>query len=272
MSRLIRFEDAYGMADLVCLAHGLGLVGLSSDSKSTSLSGVIDINYCEEKDTYYECGISFPTLLVPDNELLGNIKAYGVDELVFVYDMDSPKKGEQILSKVMLENYLKDLRKYLDDNGARDVVIKFVPVVWAAETFALYILACDYDSKDTNEIIVEPTQLIHTKNIAKFQGKIIDEYLKYYGIQGRAKHLREYINSQDVVIENLKLARKRFKESLNKKTMSWIIENKGQFLFDMTEAIQHQENVNKFYKNNQPGLQEVFDALGTKLNMNKKCW
>lgn len=268
MSRLIRFEDAYGMADLVCLVQDIPLINLQSNTGTTSLTGINQIHYCKEKDIYYECGISFPTLLIPSNNLLAAIKKYNIDEIIFVYDMDSPEGGQSILSSSTLKKKLDELYVQLDNS----VKIRLLPIVWAAETFALYILACDYDAKKATEIVQEPTKLIHTKNIARFHSKIIERYLEYYKIQARSKHLREYIHNKEEAIRALNLARNKFKDSINAKAINWILENDDSYLFNINEAIQHQEEVNIFYNNNQPKPKEKFNVMGKLLDMTKKCW
>lgn len=273
MTRLIRFEDAYGMSDIICLAHDLPLINLKSNICTTSLSGINNINYCKEKNVYYECGISFPTLLIPNNELLANIKHYKIDEIIMVYDMDSPRESDPILSSELLEKYLEKLREWLDRYGLIDVKIKLLPAVWAAETFALYILACDYSTTNTKQEVEEPTKLIHTKNIAKFHSKIIEKLLEYhYEENVRVKHLRDYIKSKEKVIEGLESASKQFKDSINNNTIKWIIDDNEKYLFDINEAILHQEKVNKYYKDNQPKDNEKIEVCKTSLNMTRKCW
>lgn len=272
MSRLIRFEDAYGMADLVCLAQDMDLIALKSNPNTNSLEGINCINYCEEKDTYYECGISFPTLLLPTNELLANIKAYNITELVLVYDMDSPKASDSILSVVMLSNYLQGLRQELDAQGCQYVEIKLVPVVWSAETFALYILANDYKDKLPEETVVEPTELVHSKNTAKFHGKIVEIFLNNIGVQGKTKHLREYISQRDKIIVSLENALEEFEDSINFNTIAWIISEEDRFLYDIKSAIQHQNEICTYHTNHQPNSKEVLNVCGISLDMNKKCW
>lgn len=65
MRQLIRFEDAYGIADLVCMIHDLGLIELIA--RDNSLQGIKIVNKSKKEDIYIECGVSFPAVLSPSN-------------------------------------------------------------------------------------------------------------------------------------------------------------------------------------------------------------
>lgn len=267
MIPLIRFEDAYGMADIILKTRDIPVVPLEPTQNTNNSTSTNNIKKSEMHNIYYECGVSFPAIFIPTAKLLGNIKTYHIDTLILVYDMDSPNQKYPILSEIDLKKYIDMLQKQLVKEGLGKVKVYFLPVVWCAETFALYILANKY-SKNSTEI----TKILHSKNIAKFHGEIIKKYLEYYDINAKPKKLRDYIGDKDNIITSLKKFIRKYPDSINKKTIEWIITNDSQYLFDDTDALSHQREVGKYYQNNLPDRNEQFNAIGSKLDMNKICW
>lgn len=269
MRRLIRFEDAYGMADLVCMTQDLGLITLISNNDS--LLGVNEINESLKQDTFIECGVSFPSVLIPTNELIANIKEYKIEEIIIVYDMDAPN-GAGILKHDILETYLKTLRDGLDKQGLKHAKIKLAPVVWAAETLAICILKHDYTYIDGTKAI-EATEVVHAKNTAKLHGRIIKEILNENNASSsiKTKHLRHYINKNEIE-EALLDTLEQFPKSINKRVIKWIISGDIRDLFDIQSAIKHQINIENYYQRYKPTGNIEIIVNNQAISLNKKCW
>lgn len=268
MRQLIRFEDAYGMADLICMTHDLGLIELIP--KNNSLQGIKIVNKSRKENIYIECGVSFPAVISPSNELVASLKQYEIEELILVYDMDTPT-GCGILSSQELEIRLKRLRQFLDNQNLNDVKIKLVPVVWAAETLLIYIMMHIVKDKEMLNF-TEPIDLVHKLNIAKCHGKIIEEILKNLDISNcKSKHVRDYINKREIVV-GLKDTLVRFPNSINSQIMKWLISFNDEILFDIDKAIDHQKKIEKFYDTHTPKQDKIFEIYGIKIDLNKKCW
>lgn len=275
MKRLIRFEDTYGMADIVCLAHNLGLINYEQSGRG--LTGIKQIHNTNNQDIFIECGLSFPDVFTPNINLVSSIKTYDIDELVIVYDMDS-LDGKGIISSLDLDIYFKKFTAELNRQGLSNLKVKLVPVVWAAETIALYILLNDYENIEKNEKIVEATEIVHKLNTAKLHGKIIDIFLPMIyskAVMGsrnmKVKKLRTYI-TYGMIHENLPKFLEYFPKSLNRTVVKWIVNAEYDKLFDMQTAVKHQQKIEAYYLNYLPTANEKFVCNKQSLELNKKCW
>lgn len=269
MRRLIRFEDAYGMADIVCIAHKLGLVDFSVQG-----NGIVGIKQIHETDipgVFIECGLSFPDIFMVDGLLVSNLKSYGIEEVIVVYDMDS-LNGKGIISSNDLQVYLTRFTNELKRQGI-NICIKLAPVVWAAETLALCIMGCDGEAEGNFANDIDASEIVHSLNTAKLHGKIINLLLsaKYPKQYKKAKHLREYIT--DYAIKDcLTRLLKSFPESINFKVVDWIIREDFKVLFDIPSAIIHQQRIEEYYKKHLPNSDQKFIVCEQSLDLNKKCW
>lgn len=271
MRRLIRFEDAYGLADLVCLVQQLGYMPLVADSEKNNLKGINMITLSEKGDTYIECGVSFPTVLNPKDEWIANIIHNQIEELIIVFDMDAPS-GKGIISSSQLHTYITDLEKRLKNQNV-NIKVRYVPAVWAAETFILYIMLQDYACKVETEVIVEPTELVHKLSTARLHARIVQEILKHRGIDKKVKHLREYISNNEIAIKGLEKVISYHTNSINKRVIKWIIDDNPEYLFDATEAVKHQQEIENYFQVHQPVANEKLTLYGKiQIDLNKKCW
>lgn len=272
MKQLIRFEDAYGMADIVCIAHDLGLIELQPNGNS-GLNGVNKIHTSNKKDIYVECGISFPTILTVTNDLITKLVKNNISELILVYDMDSPKPGQSIISSKDLSLYLNNMKDELKRNNLGHIRIKLAPVVWAAETLAISIMACDYDCTEKSEKCIECTEIVHAKNTAKLHAQMLLEFLiqNSSNTNRKVKHIRDYI-PRDEIIPNLEKLLQKFPKTINKQIIQWIVTLNINQLYNISDAINHQGQIEKLYLNSLPKQNEYIYVNSVKLDLNKKCW
>lgn len=158
MSVLIRFEDRYGMAELY---RFLVFKGQYEDR--------YNFKYNEAEDIYVEYGLnSSNVLLLPK----GSIRQYenlGIDTVIFVFDMDSDKNNSELLSVSNVQAAIERNRRLLSEAG-HSIRYLYVPVVYSAETIALYQF---YDGIDSLSNLVNKnnTKLLHT-NLLKVVTKI----------------------------------------------------------------------------------------------------
>lgn len=272
MRRLIRFEDAYGLADLVCLVQQLGYAGLIADKDKNNLNGINTIILSEKDETYIECGVSFPAILTLKDEWIANIIQYQIDELIIVFDMDAADGTGEIISSTKLEEFVTKIERNLKKQNL-DICVRYVPAVWAAETFAMYVLLQDYKIKKKTEEFVEPTELVHKLNTPKFHAKIVGEILKHRGISERTKHLRKYISNNEIAVQGLEKALKQFKQSINERVLNWILYEDADALYDSAGVVEHQREIERYLQKHQPDANEQFIVYeNVKLDFNKKCW
>lgn len=271
MRRLIRFEDAYGLADLVCLVQQLGYIPLIADKEKNSLKGINTITLSEKEETYVECGTSFPTVLSPKDEWIANLIHYQIDELIIVFDMDEPS-GKGIISSAKLHTYITELEDRLKKQNI-NINVRYVPAVWVAETFAMYILLQDYKHNDVTKVIVEPTELVHKLNTARFHARIVQEVLNHRGIDKRAKHLREYISNKEIAVQGLEKVIRYYANSINERVLKWILYDDVNSLFNGIEVVKHQQDIENYFQLHQPDVNEKFTLYGKiEIDLNKKCW
>lgn len=250
------------------MIHDLGLIELIA--RDNSLQGIKIVNKSKKEDIYIECGVSFPAVLSPSNELIASLKQYEIEELILVYDMDTPR-GRGILSSQDLQIYFKRLRMFLDNQDLNEVRIKVVPVVWVAETILLYVMMHMIKEREMLSFI-EPVDLVHKLNIAKCHGKIIEEILKNLDISNcKSKHVRDYMRKSEIVV-GLKEALIRFPNSINSQIMKWFISLNHEMLFDIDKAVEHQKEVEKLYNIHILKKLERFELYGLTIDLNKKCW
>ncbi len=267
MPLLINFEDAYGMSDIVCLAHGINLPGLNSDKANNAIIGIQEIIKSNKQDTYICCGISCPKVLIVENKLLGDIYNYNISELVIVFDMDSPS-GKGVITAEKLKEYVDGIEKQL---RSFNVKVRYAPVVWSAETIALYYLLDIYNDK---EKCVDITTVMHKKSTIKFHGKLIEEILnkesKYQ--ECKVKHTRKYMNDKDKVRQVIEKFIRNYPQSINLRLLKWILTEDISYLFDSIEVVEHQRKVEDLYNEGQASKNNTFYLYGKEISLNKKCW
>ena len=257
MIQLIRFEDDYGVHDLYNKMHNI-------DSKLTKLDEDRKLFISNDDTRLYEFGVTMPKVMMFDDTLGVTIKDYNVDEIVLVYDMDSPT-GKGILTKETLEEYINNMVKALNRDGIRNLSIKLVPVVWAAETIALHLILKRYKySCKTNDGVIDVANIVHRKNTPRCLGVIIDNILSNNGISKKSKHVGDYISAWDIKTNLLSC-----NDAINKPVADFILSDLS---LNISEGINHQCEVQQYY---QMVLEKDYSDIkigDSIISLTKKCW
>jgi hypothetical protein len=258
MSQLIRFEDNYGMGDIVCLAQDLGPIDYNN-------TNVTSDTY--KSDVFIQIGLSMGSVFSIDDTFIASI-SNKIDEIIFVYDMDSIS-GRGILTSQQLQ---KSFERHNRIN--KDIRLRYAPIVWSAETVALYTML-DIHNPDNiiKEKCIDITTLVHQKNTAKFHGVILDRILKHENINDvKVKHFSEYIKDKKQLIGKLTDIINEYPKGINKRTLQWITTADTKYLYDKDDAIQHQNDVMNLYNKYNPKDDSTFECYNEQLRLDKKCW
>lgn len=258
MSQLIRFEDKYGMGDIVSLAQDLGAVNHNVVALSAKTN---------KPDVWIQIGLSIGAVFSIDDLFKSNIDK-DVDEIIFVYDMDAIS-GKGVLTPQQLQKSLLEHDKF-----NKKYRLRYAPIVWCAETVALYVLL---DVFDPNHVIkgksVDITTLVHQKNTAKFHGVILDRVLRHENINNvKVKHMYKYIKNKKILIDKITEIIKYYPNGINKRTLQWIKTGNTDYLYDKNEAIYHQNDVIQLHQKYLPSNGDIFKCYSEELKLDKKCW
>lgn len=258
MSQLIRFEDKYGMGDIVSLAQDLGDVNHNIIQLSTKTN---------KSNVWIQIGLSIGAVFSLDDLFKSNINK-DVDEIIFVYDMDTIS-GKGVLTP-------QELQKKLSQHGkfSKKYKLRYTPIVWCAETVALYVLLDVFDPNNTVKgKCVDITTLVHQKNTAKFHDAILAKVLRHENINNvKVKHMTEYIKSKDVLVNKISQIIKNYPNGINMRTLQWIITGNTDYLYGINEVINHQNDVVQLHQNYLPSNGETFKCYSEELSLDKKCW
>ena len=142
----------------------------------------------------------------------------------------------------MKENIQKELKA--------NVNIKLAPIVWSAETFALYLLAYDkFSDAYLNELNIErleATKIIHNISTPKFQGLMIQKLLEQSGNNSFYKRLRDYIPNNSKDLRNkLEYILEIFPDSINKEVITYLLTSDTDNLFTLDTISNHYTKINK---------------------------
>lgn len=166
MSGLIRYEDKYGMSTMFS-----NLNALESETRG-------DISIYRGTNLYYRNGLSNAKVLkITFNEAI-LYKSYGITDVYFVFDLDNPSDNSKIIS---IEFVNKRIEQLIDLRNKAKWCVKyhFVPVVYTAETIALYQFFSGNRSL-TSIINRENTKLLHLNLLHVVTGEKDTKKLKHY--------------------------------------------------------------------------------------------
>ena len=253
MRRLIRFEDAYGvksMYELLYTIHG----------NTISMGGDRRFVIPREGDIY-ESGITSPKVFMLDSHMRAVIKQYEISEIVLVYDMDSVT-GKGILTRNDLINHLADTIKWCESN---DVSIRLVPVVWAAETLALFTILrkykyfCKFSGRQ-----IDVTEVVHLKNTPRCLGVILDKILSDEGVKAKYKHIHSYITLADVDVHL-----RKYVSRINYPVINFLFEKQT---LSYSDGLLFQDRVESYYASLCSRGRTAISIGNMVLSLTKKCW
>lgn len=112
MKRWLRFEDKYGMYDIFRIIHGIA----DDDTE------IYHSRWCED---ILERGITNPACLRISRAKREVMLKEGVDNIVIIFDMDSPSQRMDGMTAKEFESY-----------AIRAETVTYAPTVWCAETLA----------------------------------------------------------------------------------------------------------------------------------------
>lgn len=267
MSQLIRFEDKFGMTDIVCIVQDLGLQNPNDMWVTHSTM---------KKDILVQYGLSIGLVLNPDDMLKTAIMNYDINEIIYVFDMDA-LDGKGIMPVRVLKEKVNRIDAWITSIG-KDIIVKYAPVVWSAETIALYILLALYPEKPCvkrGNKGIDITNVVHFKNTMKFHGRLLEDILKNMyssDVDINVKHLRDYIGKKEFIIDRLTKFIEVYPENINVQLLKWIMSGETKFLYDSSTVIEHQEDVAALFDTFLPRDKEIFISFSRELSLNKKCW
>ena len=178
MNIYIRFEDRYGIFDLFQYCKKLPDVDALQGYKVTDnliiRNGVTILSSFSLNEVDYDI-----------------IEANNIDLILNVHDLDSlDGKDNEILQYASLETRVFKSKKELEERGF-NVELRYLPVIFAAETVMLYII---YNT------LLDPTTLVHKDNTKRLHYLLVDRELvrkQLYNIipleKFKVKHVRKYI-------------------------------------------------------------------------------
>lgn len=253
MRRLIRFEDAYGVKSMYELLYPIY-------GNTISMGGDRRLVIPNEGDIC-EFGITSPKVFMLDSYMQAIIKQYEISEIVLVYDMDSVT-GKGILTHSDLISHLADTEKWCKSNN---VSIRLVPVVWAAETLALFTILrkykyfCKLSGKQ-----IDVAEVVHLKNTPRCLGVILDKILSDEGVKAKYKHIHSYITLADI---NVHL--RKYVSKINYPVIDFLFEKQT---LSYIEGLLFQYRIESYYANLCSRGRTSISIGNTVLSLTKKCW
>lgn len=261
MNQLIRFEDDYGASDIVCIAQELGLYDLSTNKLTHSTL---------KENIFMQSGLSIGAVFDISDIVISEILKYRIDEVIFVFDMDSIS-GKGILTESELRYKVNNIQERIKHVN---VQVKYAPVVWTAETLALYIkLDSIFEDCDIIEKCADITHIIHSKNTAKLHGALLKKLINFNTNDTiKVKHARKFIGDKSNIHRKIKEVLNNYKDSINQDVLKWIISGDTKHLFDSKDVINHQIDVIQLHNKYMPKEGDTITVYGEELSLTKVCW
>lgn len=147
MSTLIRYEDKYGMAKLFKMLNNL------------TVESIGDLSLYSQTDLYCRSGLSNAKVMNITKNEVALYKKLNITDIYFVFDMDNDSDNSKIISPETISTRIKWLIS-LRDIMNWDIEYHFIPVVYTAESIALYQFFSGY-RPITFIVNVENTKLLH---------------------------------------------------------------------------------------------------------------
>lgn len=217
MKCLFRFEDTYGIADMLALLNDY----------SPALWNKGCVNHMGVFDVRIGLNIA-STLHTPKKELLENI-ALGYTDIVAIFDLDSDSADKRIL--LTSEKLKKSIAKTEKDYRANGYTgnLHYIPATYCAETITLYqfLGPTGYGTEVESIVSNWNTPMLHLMLVAKLIK--CGEY-KY------AKRVRNYFQ-KDVFVSRVQAALAIRPNCVNCKFLEWLLSPIGPPTFNNEEAL-----------------------------------
>lgn len=300
MNSLIRFEDKYGMADIWHLINGIipeYVKNIKEDNKEKNTEDNNIRNQFNKinDNTFTQLALTTGGVFLTSEDEIAFIKKNHIEQIILVYDLDTlDNKSKLDLDNSVFKGYLNRLKSRLEKNIDYNIEIKLAPTVWSAETFALYILACDraFDENSpfaANMKQIDAAELIHDKNTPAFQGEIINGYIEYLlkdknitYLRDMLKHIEKikykqvgiYIPNDPKTLKNsFQYILEIFPNTINKEILTYLITNNSEVLFNTKSIFQHYKDIETFRNKHKAKQGEFFTNIaGQQLSFNKINW
>lgn len=269
MKSLIRFEDRFGMSDIWYILTD-NIAKMPNYTTNNNNIDTVQIN----KNLWVQSDLSLPRALTITEELIPILSINNIDEIIIIYDLDKLGKtdGKNVNGVIRHITRMKEgIQKELKTN----ISIKLAPIVWSAETFALYILAYDRFSnaylKELGTERLEATKLIHNISTPKFQGLMIQNLLEQKEKNLFYKKFRDYIpNNSKELRDKLEYILEIFPNSINKEVITYLLTADTANLFTLDTILNHYNKINKLYT--QSIQDKTIKIYGKTYNINEKYW
>lgn len=269
MKQLIRFEDKYGMSDIWYILTG-NIDKMPNYTIRTSSINTIQIN----ENLWIQSDLSLPRALTVTEELIPILDINNIDEITLVYDLDNLGRTNGKNVNGIIKHIIK-LKERIQKELNISIEIKLAPIVWSAETFALYILAYDkFSNTYLNELDIERldvAKIVHSISTPKFQGLMIQKLLEQEGNTALYKKLRDYIpNNSNTLKDRLRYILEIFPDSINKEVITYLLTNDTSNLFTLNTISNHYAKINNVYAQ---GIQnKTIKIYGKEYNIDEKYW
>lgn len=185
MNIYIRFEDTYGVADVFKICRGLDLdMGTEPHRVSENL--------------HIRTGVTVYSIFkLQESTDIEYIRDNNIDVVLNVHDLDNVSGSlDELLTFEQVRDDIEDTELDLRHRGL-NVVVKFVPVIYLAETLALYFLY---------ECILDPVQVTHAVNIKRLHFLLADRAITRFRLinilkdmKYKVKRVRDYAVQLPVV-------------------------------------------------------------------------
>lgn len=194
MSILVNFEDSYGIADIACKYFFDEYIGLEYNEK------VFHNNILVRRAL--TSGNIFNYRMIPND----------ISTIIFVYDMD--RQSNTASYNILEPDHLKAKIDRLC-NVYKDIMLKFVPVAFAAETICLHMMKSE---------LLDFSQVFSKRNTANLHTQILTDILS--GIHND-KNDRKYwsIHGQGKITFNIKRTRAYFEDLKNIDNVYMVLKN-----------------------------------------------
>lgn len=238
MKCLCRFEDYYGMLDIVCAVRNVPRSAVSDDC---------EVSLSEHEDAKGNFGIT--KVFGVNKNTAENYKRAGIERVIFVYDVDSMHHTNDIL--LSMDQFLygsnnRNAGKFAALDATRNlqnlgIDVRFIPVVYCAETIVLF---------QFSKLGLDVADMMHADDTPKLILSVLTTCYKHSigftkDARKECKKINEYLRIDEVL---KRLRTLDYSKSVNKELYNWMLsgckfDEENCNLFDLNQAIAHLQKV-----------------------------
>lgn len=214
------------MADIFCKARGIPYIDSIKDMLQVSA------------DCFISNGHGIIGCLSISNDEAFEIISRGIDEIIFVFDVDNEKGlKDRTLSINYFEERIEKSKQQFMERMGYSIDFKFVIPVYSAETIMLY----QYINNDCSAEVESYVSIYDTNKLHLVTLSILNKFNR----SNQAKKIRDYLKLE-ILVRNAEANLKFREDSINTEVLNWIISGCGETVGLLNQS----EGAHKLYEAN----------------------